>query len=64
MSLGKRVDEPSWRHPESTGKGKLGVGPCPLASPLVLKTGEASSNLEGKTDSSKLEEPSLKTCAG
>ena len=26
MSLGKRVDQPSWRHPETTGKGKLGAG--------------------------------------
>ncbi len=26
MSLGKRVDLPSWRHPETTGKEKLGVG--------------------------------------
>jgi hypothetical protein len=26
MSLGKRVNQPSWRHPETTGKGKLEVG--------------------------------------
>jgi hypothetical protein len=26
MSLGKRVDRPSYRQPETTGKGKLGVG--------------------------------------
>ncbi len=26
MSLGKRVGQPSWKQPETTGEGKLGVG--------------------------------------
>jgi len=26
MSLGKRVNQLSWRHPETTGKGRLEVG--------------------------------------
>ena len=26
MSLGKRVDRPSWKYPETIGKEKLGMG--------------------------------------